>query len=265
MCNSNPLKPAPYKITDIIRDTEHEWTFRIAYDGPAAPGQFFMVSIPRVGEMPISVSGLLDGALDMTIRKVGKVTSEVFTLTEGATIFMRGPYGTSFNYDDYRGKNLVVVGGGSGTAPVRPIVEYFYTHPDEIKSLDVIFGFRDPSFILFKEDTERWAEKFNMILTIDRPAEGWTGKTGLTTQYIAELDIDDVENTHAVIVGPPVMIGFCAKEFIKKGLTNSQITVSLERRMACGIGKCGRCKIGDIYICQDGPIMSYEKAVKLID
>jgi anaerobic sulfite reductase subunit B len=263
MCN--PLQPFPYKISRIIKDTEHEWTYQIEYNGTVSAGQFFQVSIPRVGEMPISVSGINDGYLEMTIRKVGKVTGEIFKMSPGSTIFMRGPYGTSFNLDDYRDRNLIIIAGGSGTAPVRPVIEHYYQHPDEIKSLDIIFGFRSPEYILFRKDIDRWSEKFNMVLTIDKPVEGWTGNSGLVTEFIDKLEIEDGSEAAGIIVGPPVMIGFCAEALMKKSLKENRITVSLERRMACGIGKCGRCKIGDIYICQEGPIMNYSKAAKLID
>ena len=263
MCN--PLKPKPYKIIEILKDTEHEWRFRVAFTEPVKPGQFFQVSLPRIGEMPISVSGMQSDGLEMTIRKVGKVTSEVFNLIPDSTIYMRGPYGTSFDFEEFKDKNVVIVAGGSGTAPVKPLIEYFYDNPDYVKSLDIIFGFRSPEFILFKDDIDKWAEKFNMILTIDKPVENWDGLTGLTTKYISELQIENIDNVRAAIVGPPIMIGFCAKALKGLGVENKQITVSMERRMACGIGKCGRCKIGDIYICQDGPIMNYEKAIKLID
>ncbi|MCF6176756.1 MAG: anaerobic sulfite reductase subunit AsrB [Victivallaceae bacterium] len=263
MCN-NPLKPEPYKITNIIRDTEFEWTFAIDFSGEIKAGQFFQVSLPRVGEMPISVSNMR-GGLEMTIRKTGKVSGYVFDLEAGDNIFLRGPYGTSFPIDDYKGKHLVIMAGGSGSAPVRPIIEHFYYNSDEITSMDIILGFRIPDLILFKDDIKKWSKKFNTVLTVDNPDDSWTGKVGLGTKYVGDIDFSDAENMAVVIVGPPVMIGFCVREFTSRNVKNEQITVSMERRMACGIGKCGRCKINDKYICQDGPIFRYDEAVNLID
>jgi anaerobic sulfite reductase subunit B len=264
MCN-NPLKPEPYTITEIIRDTEFEWTFSIDFKGKINAGQFFQVSLPRVGEMPISVSGMHLGSLEMTIRKTGKVTGYVFDLIPGDTIFLRGPYGTMFPIEEYKGKHLVILAGGSGAAPVRPIIEHFFLNSNEVKSMDVLLGFRNPNLILFKEDIGKWSKKFNICLTVDKADDEWEGNTGLTTKYVNRIDFSDSENMAVVIVGPPVMIGFCVKEFIDRNIAEEQITVSLERRMACGIGKCGRCKINDMYVCQEGPIFRYDQAVKLID
>ncbi len=263
MCN-NPLKPIPCRIKKIIRDTEFEWTFSLDFPGKVNAGQFFQVSLPRIGEMPISVSNIY-GGLEMTIRKTGKVSGYVFDLQAGDNIFLRGPYGTSFPLDDYKGKHLVVMAGGSGSAPVRPLIEHFYNHSEEIKSMNIILGFRNPDFILFKDDIKRWSKKFETVLTVDSPNDTWKGKVGLGTKYVADIDFSDAANMAIVIVGPPVMIGFSVKEFTKRNIKNEQITVSMERRMACGIGKCGRCKINDKYICQDGPIFRYDEAINLID
>ena len=263
MCK-NPLKPIPCRINNIIRDTEFEWTFALDFPGEVKAGQFFQVSLPRIGEMPISVSNIC-GGLEMTIRKTGKVSGYVFDLQAGDNIFLRGPYGTSFPIDKYKGKHLVIMAGGSGSAPVRPVIEYFYNHPDKIASMNIILGFRNPDFILFKDDIERWSKKFNAVLTVDSPDDKWNGKVGLGTKYVADIDFSDVENMAVVIVGPPIMIGFCVKEFTSRNVKNKQITVSMERRMACGVGKCGRCKINDKYICQDGPIFRYDEAINLID
>ena len=172
----HPLKPEAYTITNIIRDTEFEWTFAIDFSGEVKAGQFFQVSLPRIGEMPISVSNL-HGGLQMTIRKTGKVTGYVFDLEVGDKIFLRGPYGTSFPIDDYKDKHLVIMAGGSGAAPVRPIIEHFYHNPEQIRSMDIILGFRVPDLILFQDDITRWSTKFNTVLTVDSPDENWTGAT----------------------------------------------------------------------------------------
>jgi len=177
MCN-NPLKPEPFRITNIIRDTKFEWTFAIDFPSNILAGQFFQVSLPRVGEMPISVSNIR-GGLEMTIRKTGKVSGYVFDLAAGDNIFLRGPYGTSFPIEDYKGKHLVIMAGGSGSAPVRPIIEYFYHNSDEITSMDIILGFRNPDLILFKDDIKKWSKKFNTVLTVDQTNDEWQGQVGL--------------------------------------------------------------------------------------
>ena len=262
----NEYIPYKVKILDIIKHTPKEWTFRVNRKcDEINPGQFFEISMPKYGESPISVSGFSDEYLDFTIREVGKVTEEIFKLNIGDSIQLRGPYGNGFEIKNYKDKEIIIVSGGSGLAPVRGILEYFYENIDECKSVTLVCGFRSPEDVLFKEDIQKWKSKFNVILTVDKAEEGYTGNTGLVTKYVAELKLKDLENVEVVVVGPPMMMKFTVLEFLKLGVKEENIWISQERKMCCGVGKCGHCKIDDTYICLDGPVFNYTKGKLLID
>ena len=229
------------------------------------PGKFYEISIPKYGESPISVSGYGEDYIDFTIRNVGKVTSELFNYKIGDNLFIRGPYGNGFNVNLYEGREIIVVAGGSGLAPVRGIVEYFYHNLDKCKSFKLIAGFKSNDDILFKEDIKKWSEKLDIIITVDKADKDYNGNVGLVTKYIPKLNIDDINNTSAVVVGPPMMMKFTVAEFLKRDLAEHNIWVSYERKMCCGIGKCGHCKMDDTYICIDGPVFDYSYAKNLVD
>ena len=263
---NNPMTPAPHKVIRIDAETDLEATFRIESDSPPLFGQFYMVSLPRIGEMPISISGVGPGWIDMTIRKVGKVSQAVHSLTRGATVFLRGPYGNGFPMEAFRGRHLVVVAGGSGIAPVRPVVDYYYRHSDEVARLDLLFGFKTPDAVLFRQDIDRWKSRFDTILTVDDACGVWDGEcVGLVTEYVKNIKFSEPGRMDVVIVGPPVMIKFTAAEFIRMGVHEESIIVSMERRMSCGLGKCGHCKVGEYYVCLDGPVFRYHDVVRLVD
>lgn len=262
----NEYIPYEVQILDIIKHTPKEWTFRVDREcEDIKPGQFFEISMPKHGEAPISVSGYGDEYIDFTIREVGKVTEEIFKLNVGDILRVRGPYGNGFDMNDYKDKEVIIVSGGSGLAPVRGILEYFYENIDECKSLTLICGFRSVNDILFKNDIERWSDKFNVILTLDKGDDSYTGKVGLVTKYIPELDIKDKENSAIIIVGPPMMMKFSIIEFKKIGIEDYNIWVSYERKMSCGLGKCGHCRMNTTYICIDGPVFNYAFGKTLYD
>ena len=179
----NEYIPYKVKILDIIKHTPKEWTFRVNRKcDEINPGQFFEISMPKYGESPISVSGFSDEYLDFTIREVGKVTEEIFKLNIGDSIQLRGPYGNGFEIKNYKDKEIIIVSGGSGLAPVRGILEYFYENIDECKSVTLVCGFRSPEDVLFKEDIQKWKSKFNVILTVDKAEENYDGDVGLVTK-----------------------------------------------------------------------------------
>ena len=261
----NSYLPFSAEILDVIPHTRQEYTFRMAFDGPVKPGQFFQVSLPKYGEAPISVSGIGPGVIDMTIRRVGRVTGEIFENYVGDHLFLRGPYGNGFDVKEYRGKEIIVVAGGTGLSPVRGVVEYFSQHREEAESFVLIAGFKSPGEILFKDDICRWKENLSITITVDQAEEGYEGKTGLVTAYIPQIPLNDVNKTAAIVVGPPVMMKFAVAELLKRGIAEENVWISQERKMCCGIGKCGHCKIGNTYICLDGPVFQYTKGKALID
>ncbi|AZT90613.1 anaerobic sulfite reductase subunit AsrB [Caldicellulosiruptor changbaiensis] len=262
--SENIMLPHPHKIIDIIPETEDVYTFRVETSAKVKHGQFFQVSIPKIGEAPISVSCMGENWVELTIRKVGKLTNEIFNLKPGDKLFMRGPYGNSFPIEEFKGKHLVVIAGGTGVAPVRSFLKYFYENPDEIKSLHFIAGFRDEKNILFREDLKKFKTKFNTIYTLDRDKiEGF--EVGLVTEHIKKIPFNSFEDYNVVIVGPHVMMHFAALECLKNGVTEEKIWVSFERRMSCGVGKCGHCKINEVYVCLEGPVFNYTKAKNLLD
>ncbi|MCD2493111.1 anaerobic sulfite reductase subunit AsrB [Lacrimispora sp. NSJ-141] len=260
----NEYVPFLSEIIEVIRHTEIEYTFRMKYLGDVKPGQFFEVSIPKYGEAPISVSGIGDGTIDLTIRRVGKVTNEIFERYEGGRMLLRGPYGNGFCLDDYKGKELVIVAGGTGVSPVRGVMDHFACHMPEIQSLTMIAGFKSPSDILFRDDFSRWSQRARVILTVDSGG-GTEYREGLVTAYIPGLFFTDLANAAAIVVGPPAMMRFSIQALKNRGLEDSQIWISLERKMCCGIGKCGHCRINDTYVCLDGPVFPYAKGRALID
>lgn len=262
---TNEYLPFLAEIKGVIKHTAIEYTFRLSYQGAVKPGQFFEVSIPKYGEAPISVSGIGEGTIDLTIRRVGKVTNEIFERYIGDKLFIRGPYGNGFEIDDYRGKELVVVAGGTGLSPVKGVVDHFADHRDEVKGMTLIAGFKTPKDILFLEDFGHWKKKMNVILTVDCAEEDDVCQIGLVTQYLPELKLNNVDQAVAIVVGPPMMMKFTVEGLLKKGLQESNIWISHERKMCCGIGKCGHCKIDDTYVCLEGPVFNYSKGRQLLD
>ena len=192
----NQYIPVAAKITDIVKHTDIEWTFRVNCNTTGVlPGKFYEISIPKFGESPISVSGYGDDYIDFTIRNVGKVTSELFKYNIGDNFFIRGPYGNGFDVNLYEGRDIVVVAGGSGLAPVRGIIEYFYDNPQKCKSFKLITGFRSPEDILFKADIKRQNKKLDILVTVDKADENYTGNIGLVTKYIPKLNIENNEES----------------------------------------------------------------------
>ena len=261
---NNPYVPFSSKILEVIPHTEKEYTFRMEFKGEVKPGQFFEVSIPKFGEAPISVSGISPKSIDLTIRRVGRVTDEVFENYAGDTLFLRGPYGNGFDVNKYTEGECLVVAGGTGVSPVRGVIDALSESKDA-KDKHIILGFKSSSDMLFREDIARWEKSMDLILTMDKEAEGYSGNVGLVTKFIPEVKLNNVETTQAVVVGPPPMMKFSVIELLKRGFREENIWVSYERKMCCGIGKCGHCKVNDTYICLDGPVFNYVDSKSLID
>ncbi|MBN2222078.1 MAG: anaerobic sulfite reductase subunit AsrB [Vallitaleaceae bacterium] len=262
----NPYMTQAYEVLEIRKETEIDYTYRIAYEGkPLIGGQFMEISMPGVGEAPISISFVGDGFLEMTIRKVGRLTDRIFEMKIGDFLQMRGPYGNGFELEHFRNKDLAFIAGGTGLAPVRNTIHYFATHPEEVKNLELLVGFKSPKDRLFVKDLEAWSKDNKVVVTVDQGDEEWQGEVGLITKHIEQLDLSQVASKVAIVVGPPIMMKFTTLELVKKGFLEENIWVSFERKMSCGIGKCGHCKIDETYVCLEGPVFPYTKAKQLLD
>jgi anaerobic sulfite reductase subunit B len=188
----------------------------------------------------------------------------VFERYVGDSLLMRGPYGNGFDTSLYEEGEVVVVAGGTGVSPVRGVIDAL-TDTAEPKDKHVIVGFKSPDDMLFRDDLERWNEKLDLILTVDGAPEGYEGKTGLVTAFIPDLPLRDAAKAKAVVVGPPIMMKFAVQGLLEKGFKEENIWVSQERKMCCGLGKCGHCRIGEKYVCLDGPVFNYTESKNMID
>jgi len=261
---NSAMQPSPHKILNVVQETRAEYTFRVACEIEFGHGQFFQLSIPKVGEAPISVSAGGDGWVEFTIRKVGRLTEGIFGLRAGDALFMRGPYGNSYPMETFQNKDLAVIAGGTGLAAVRSLLNHYFSHPDEIRSLHLVAGFRDIDSVLFAEELEAFKSRFHTIYTLDNTkADGY--ETGPLTEYIKNIHFGAFEDYNVVIVGPPIMMHFATKECLEHGAHDSKIWLSFERKMSCALGKCGHCKINETYVCIEGPTFNYAVAKDMID
>ncbi|MGF7185867.1 NAD(P)H-flavin reductase [Desulfitispora alkaliphila] len=177
--NNNPYIPQKVKVLNVTAQTNLDITYKLACDMKPENGQFVQVSIPGGGEAPISISDFGDGYIEMTIRKVGTLTNEIYSLKPGDDLFIRGPYGKGFPIEKYKQRQLIVIAGGTGLAPVKSIINHFYRNPGEVNKLNILLGFKSPEDILFREEIALWKEKFDITLTVDQAQADWQGNTGL--------------------------------------------------------------------------------------
>ena len=260
---SNIMLPEPHEILSVTHETKAEYTFRVAYGSLTKHGQFFQLSIPKVGEAPISVSAKGDGWVEFTIRKVGKLTEGIFGLKRGDTLFMRGPYGNSFPVENFQGKDLVVIAGGTGLAAVRSLLNHYFDNTGEVKSIYLTAGFRDIDCVLFADDLKKFKTAFNTVYALDTKAEGF--ETGLVTAHVKSIPFGAFEDYNVVIVGPPLMLKSAVKECLAQNAAESKIWLSFERKMSCAVGKCGHCKVNGTYVCLEGPIFNYKNVKNMVD
>ncbi|MGQ9681254.1 MAG: FAD/NAD(P)-binding protein [Anaerolineae bacterium] len=231
----------------------------------ALPGQFVEVSLPGYGEAPISISSVVeDGTLQLCVRNVGAVTGAFHRLAPGAVVALRGPYGRGFPVERMRGRDLLLVGGGLGLAPLRSLIQHVLSHREDFGHVTILIGARTPSELLFHHEYAGWerSHDVDVHVTVDRPDDTWSGHVGVITTLFPRLKVEP-KSTVVTIVGPPVMYRFALAETFAKGVPEDQVYVSLERRMKCGVGKCGHCQINGVYVCQKGPVFSYAEIAAL--
>ena len=264
MCNCTDLLiPTVGVITHIHQETSDTKTFRIVKpDGQKAfahmPGQCAMLGVPGVGEAMFSISSSPTNTeyMEFSIKSVGKLTNHLHSLEVGAQVTIRGPYGKPFPVEDaLNGKDLLFIAGGIGLAPLRSVIRYVLDKRENYGSVDILYGARSAGDLVFKgEVTEAWAQEpdTRSYVTIDRPQDGWDGHVGFVPAYLQEIGFDT--NKTALICGPPIMIKFALAALLEMGLKKEQVYTTLEMRMKCGLGKCGRCNIGSKFACKDGPV-----------
>lgn len=265
----DPMLPVPYRVVDRTVETHDSATLRLVPVGTGLPhpsaGQFCMLYARGIGEVAISVSDASEGTLVHTIRDVGAVSRALSGARPGAVLGVRGPFGTDWGLDAAVGEDVVIVAGGVGLAPLRPVVLGALRRRAEFRRVILIAGARSPGEFLFGAQLAEWAARpdIDVELTVDRPAAGWDGPVGFVTEPLGRLDVDP-PRTVAFVCGPEPMMRFSADTLVNKGVPANRIRVSLERNMQCGIGVCGHCQLGPLLVCRDGPVVDYTTAAPLL-
>ena len=254
--------PQAGKIVEIDDMTAKDRYFRVELEKPLGhrPGQFVMVSVLGLGEAPISISnGPGDNnILEMVIRKIGRLTQAIHELQVGSTLGIRGPFGSGFNIENFHGKEVLFVAGGLGLVPLRSLITPVVSESDRFRRITLISGCRNPAEELYRSQLKEWtAAGITVIRLVDSEENmPWKFEVGLVTDPIPKIEMD-AEQTVAALCGPPVMYKFVIQALSARGVGIDQIFVDLERRMKCGVGKCGHCQINKIYCCQDGPVFRF--------
>lgn len=231
------------------------------------PGQFVEVSVPGVGEAPFSIcTAPTEGpGFGLCIRKIGSLTTYLHGLAEGDWIGVRGPFGKGFPMEAAKDMDLLFVAGGIGLAPLRSAIRYALDRREHYRHITLLYGARTPEELLFADEVQAWSERDDMMVltSVDSPGNGWNGHVGVITTLFPRLKKLDADRTVAMVVGPPVMYRFVFLELMNKDIPPKQVVFSLERRMKCGVGKCGHCQINGTYVCQEGPAFSYTRLEQL--
>lgn len=270
----DPLIPMVGVVTDIRTDTPDVKTFRVVgLDGKKPfehiPGQCAMLSMPGVGEALFSItsSPTNEDYLEFSIKKCGCVTTWLHQIEPGQQVTLRGPYGNGFPVDtELKGKDLLIIAGGIGLAPVRSVINYVRAHRENYGTLDIVYGSRSKEDLVdYQEILDEWMAEdgINVHLTIDREQPEWDGHVGFVPNYVKELNFDTSKTV--VMCGPPIMIKFTLAGLEEMGFKRDQVFTTFELKMKCALGKCGRCNIGDKYVCKDGPVFRLDQMTELPD
>jgi len=265
------------EITAIHKLTDLENLFRIQISDPEArsrfvfqPGQFVMLELPGIGEAPFSISSPASrrGDLELCIRRVGNLTNFLFRLERGTRVGIRGPFGTGFPMEQMQGENILLIAGGLGLAPLRSPIAYVQENRNLFNNVDIIYGTKEPSQLLFTYQYDMWrADDVNLNIIVEKGDPSWKGPVGMITKVLQDIfahrDPDYFQKTYAIVCGPPIMFKFVCTMLNERDIPMQKMFVSLERRMHCGMAKCCRCNIGSTYICLKGPVFDYWSVMNL--
>ncbi len=265
------------EITSVHRLTDVERLYRIRIIDPDErmrfsfkPGQFVMLEVPGVGEAPFGISSPPSsrGDIELCIRKAGNLTSFLAKADRGMMVGIRGPFGTSFPMEQMHGQNILLIAGGLGLAPLRSPIGYVQENRNLFKNVDIVYGTKTPSQLLFSFQYDMWRkDDIDMVIIVEKPDSAWQGRVGMITKVLEEMAEkraeDFYQNTSAIVCGPPVMFKFVCSMLTKAGIPMQKMFVSLERRMHCGMGKCCRCNVGSTYTCLSGPVFDFWTVMNL--
>jgi NAD(P)H-flavin reductase len=271
---SDPMLPHPYRVAEVLKETQD--TFTLALDPLEseglprfAPGQFSMLYVFGVGELPISISGDSEAGrrLVYTVRSVGRATHSLVSRVAGDGVGVRGPFGTAWPLDEARGKDVLLVAGGIGLAPLRPVIYHVLRHRNDFVRLIILYGARTPRDLLFRKELSSWphAPDTHVLTTVDYGGVSWRGRVGVVTTLFRHLRLH-ADRTVAMICGPEIMMRYVVAELREiRGIDAASIYISMERNMKCGIGVCGHCQYGPYFICRDGPVFAYNRLQNLLE
>lgn len=269
----DPMLPCLYRVQRVRREIADTFTLELVpVDGgeppPFAAGQFNMLYVFGVGEIPISISGdptKRDAPLVHTTRAVGTVSRAMRGLAPGDVLGVRGPFGSPWPVDHAPGRDVVIVAGGIGLAPLRPVIYQILADPKRFGKVVVLYGARTPADMLYRRELERWRSHFDLeiVVTVDRATASWHGSVGVVTRLIPRAPFDP-QNTIAMVCGPEIMMRFTAAALAKRGVGPENIHVSMERNMKCAVGFCGHCQYGPYFVCKDGPVFAYSSIRDLL-
>ncbi|MFC9926442.1 FAD/NAD(P)-binding protein [Streptomyces sp. NPDC127190] len=266
---STVTPPLPYRVADTRDETGDTRSIELVPAGeglvPFSPGQFAMIYAFGIGEVPVSASALRGrhGGLVHTVRAVGAVSTALYRLRPGDTVGLSGPYGTGWDLEAAADQDVLVVAGGIGLAPLRPVVHALLGRPAAHGRLAVLVGARTPADLVYRDETDCWRNRAQVEVTVDRPGPGWQGAVGVVTTLLDRLDLHP-EQTCALVCGPEVMMRHTARDLVARGLAPHRIQVSLERNMHCATGHCGHCQLGPLLLCRDGPVVGYDRVADLL-
>lgn len=264
------MTPEAFVVAERRQETADTWTLTLepgAGEGPTiAPGQFVMVYAFGIGEVPISVSGPpgRPGPVVLTVRAVGAVSGAICASGPGAVLGLRGPFGTTWPIAASAGADVVVVAGGIGLAPLRPVVLHAHESRAQYGKVALLYGARTPGDLLYTEQLESWRDSISLDVTVDAAAAGWAGTVGVVPKLVADAEFDPAKAV-AFVCGPEIMMRFTIEALLERGVPPERIHISLERNMRCGVGHCGHCQLGPTLICRDGPVYSYATAAPWLE
>ncbi len=267
---TDPMLPEAFVVEKYKKETADTFTVTLAAENGEdfhfGPGQFNMLYVFGVGEAPISISGDPEKSEKVvhTIRAVGTVTNPMQRLRKGDVIGLRGPFGSSWPVEEAHGKDVVVIAGGIGLAPLRPTIYHLLTHRDQYGKIVLLYGARTPGDLLFQSELRKWSSLLDVevFVTVDVADKKWHGNVGVVTNLIQRIPFDE-ESAVAMVCGPEIMMRFCVSGLQTRGVTQDRIYVSMERNMKCAVGFCGHCQYGPHFICKDGPVFPYHQIHEL--